>query len=790
MRHRGQTSHLRRHVVVSGVVQGVGFRPYVYSLARSLGLSGAVWNTGDGVHVDVEGRARDVVSFTERVGEETPRLAVVDDVRWTDVSPEGGSGFTITSSAGSSGRTFVSPDVAVCEDCLVELGDPGNRRFRHPFVTCTGCGPRYTIVTGLPYDRPSTTMAGFPLCAHCAGEYADPGDRRFHAETICCPDCGPTLSFVLPPGDPARGEDALRLARRLLADGGVVAVKGLGGYHLACDATDPAAVATLRKRKQRGGKPFAVMVRDLAAARRIALPTPAEEALLDGFARPIVLVRGREDQPVVSAEVAPGNRDLGVLLAYTPLHHLLLGLPGDPEGPDVLVMTSGNLAGEPIVTDDDEALRRLAGLADGWLAHDRPIHVPCDDSVVRAVGGVELPVRRSRGYAPMPISLPFEVGPTLAVGADVKNAFCLAEGRLAWLSGHVGDMDDLATIAAFTGAAEHLGALTGVHAARLAADRHPAYRSRRWALDHAADRPVTEVQHHHAHVASTMAEHGLGGEDRVLGIAFDGTGFGDDGAVWGGEFLAASYASYARVAHLSYVDLPGGDAGVANPCRMALSHLRAAGLPWEDRLPSVRACGEDELRLLDQQLARRTACVPTSSMGRLFDAVASLAGLCHRAEYDAQGAMELEACTGTTTAPGYAFEVGDDPGGGSSVAVAPVVAEVVADVLAGAPRGVVAARFHRAVADLVVEVAERQADALGLTRVTLSGGVFLNAVLTAQCEQALAARGFEVLRHRKVPPSDAGIALGQVAVLAHTPRSSTGGPNRQNRSQHVPSGSR
>ncbi len=713
---------------------------------------------------------------------------MVDDVAWTEEPTVGGSGFTIAPSAGTSGRTFVSPDVAICGDCLSDLTDPTDRRFRHPFVTCTNCGPRYTIITGLPYDRPTTTMAGFALCPTCRSEYDDPGDRRFHAETICCPDCGPSLSFHQPPGAAVRNAEGLTQARRLLADGGVLAVKGIGGYHLACDATNADAVATLRKRKQRGAKPFAVMVRNVEAARRIVSLDEAEAGLLNGFAHPIVLARATTSTVAVD-EVAPGSRELGLLIAYTPLHHLLLGLPGDPAGPEILVMTSGNLAGEPIVTDDAEARERLGGLADGWLSHDRGIQVPCDDSVVRAVGGRELPVRRSRGYAPMPLSLPFEVPPTLAVGADLKNAFCLAEGRLAWLSGHIGDMDDLATLTAFGTAEEHLRLITGVAPMTLATDRHPAYRSRRWALDHADGRPVVEVQHHHAHVASTMAEHGLGPDDEVLGIAFDGTGYGDDGAVWGGEFLAASYASFTRLAHLSYVDLPGGDAGVRNPCRMALSHLRAAGLAWDERLPAVRACRDDELRLLDQQLERRTACAPTSSMGRLFDAVASLAGICHRAEYDAQAAMELEARASSADLPGYAFGVGER-GDTWQIDVAPVIGEVVADVLDGSSPDLVAARFHRAVADLVLELAERQAATTGLNRVTLSGGVFLNATLTSACETSLSSKGFEVLRHRRVPPSDAGISLGQVAVLAHTPPSPTGGSPRQMRSQHVPSSSR
>ena len=769
MRLPGNAPRMRRDVVVRGVVQGVGFRPYVYALARSLGLSGSVRNTSDGVRAEVEGRLPDVLAFTARVGPEAPPLAVVDEVTWTEQPPRGGSGFTIASTSGTTGRTFVSPDVAICPDCLTDLTDPTNRRFRHPFVTCTNCGPRFTVITGLPYDRPGTTMAAFPLCLRCRGEYEDPADRRFHAQTICCPGCGPVLSLDQPQhGATLREEEALARARRLIADGGILAVKGVGGYHLACDATNADAVATLRKRKQRGAKPFALMVRDVAAARRVVALDPAEEDLLTGFAHPIVLARAAGDTTLVAPEVAPGNRELGVMLAYTPLHHLLLGLPGDAAGTQVLVLTSGNLAGEPIVIDDVEARVRLAALADGWLSHDRRIQVPCDDSVVRAVNGVELPVRRSRGYAPMPLRLPFEAPATLAVGADVKNAFCLAEGRLAWLSGHVGDMDDLATLAAFETVEGQLRTITGVIPEYLASDRHPAYRSRRWAIDHSHDRPLVEVQHHHAHVASTMAEHGLSGDEQVLGIAFDGTGYGDDGAAWGGEFLAATYASYTRLAHLSYVDLPGGDAGVRNPCRMALSHLRAAGLHWDEHLPAVRACSDDELRLLDQQLLRRTACTPTSSMGRLFDAVASLAGVCHRAEYDAQAAMELEARTEPVDATGYAFAVLDNEDGTWSLDPAPLIAELVGDVMAGEPTGLVATRFHRAVADLTVEVALRQVSTSGLTRVTLSGGVFLNAFLTSACERALASHGFEVLRHRKVPPSDAGISLGQVAVLAHS----------------------
>jgi hydrogenase maturation protein HypF len=752
-------TRVRRRLVVRGVVQGVGFRPHVYAVASSLHLGGAVWNNAAGVVIEVEGPEHAVDTFVTRLRAEPPPLAHLADVAVEDVAPLGGTGFTIRPSEQAEGRTFVSPDVTICDDCLAELADPADRRFRHPFITCTNCGPRYTITTDLPYDRSTTTMAAFPMCEACAGEYVDPADRRFHAQTVCCPDCGPVLSLVRPGRPAVVAEDALHEARMLLAAGAVVAVKGIGGYHLACDAGSDAAVTMLRTRKQRGDKAFAVMVADVAEAARLVTLTTAEERLLTGRGRPILLAPRRVDAPV-SPQVAPGSADLGVMLAYSPLHHLLLGLPGDRPGPAVLVMTSGNLAGEPIVTDDADALDRLAGLADAWLTHDRPIHVPCDDSVTRGVAGLEAPVRRSRGEAPLPLDLPFDVPPTLAVGGDLTNTFCLAEGRLAWMSGHIGDMDDLATLTAFGRAVDHLGRLTGVQPQHLASDRHPAYRSRSWARDHAGPRALTEVQHHHAHVASTMADQGVPDGMQVLGVAFDGTGYGDDGAAWGGEILRADYRSFTRLAHLSYVPLPGGDAGVRNPCRMALSHLTAAGLDWDERLPSVRACSEEELGLLRRQLETGLRCVPTSSMGRLFDAVASVAGICHRTGYDAQAAMELEArARPVGRVGGYRFGPGLD--------VSPVVAAVVEDVLAATDPSLVAARFQAAVVDAVVGEVGRLRDETGTATVTLSGGVFLNAFLLEACAADLADVGFRVLRHRRVPASDAGLALGQVAVLAH-----------------------
>ncbi|MFJ1865695.1 carbamoyltransferase HypF [Streptomyces sp. NPDC088097] len=788
----------RRRVVVRGVVQGVGFRPYVYTRATGLGLAGHVTNTSEGVVAEVEGAPAAVSEFCERLAADAPPLAVVDTVDHCEVPLAGGSGFTIIASrAGGPARTLISPDTATCADCLAELADPADRRHRHPFITCTHCGPRFTIVTGLPYDRAHTTMARFPMCPDCAREYADPADRRFHAQPVACPACGPRLRLLA--GSPPReepGGDPVARARRLLADGAVLAVKGLGGYHLACDAENPAAVALLRRRKDRGNKPFALMARDLADVEALAEIGPEERQLLTGAVRPVVLLRRRAGGAALPG-VAPGAPDLGVMLPYTPVHHLLLGLPGDPEGPRLLVMTSGNLSGEPIVTDDAEALERLAGLADAWLTHDRPIHVPCDDSVVRICDGERLTLRRSRGYAPLPLDLPFEVPAILAVGGDLKNAFCLGEGRKAWLSAHIGDMDDLATQEAFGRAERQLESVTGVTPVLLAADRHPGYRSGRWARAHADGRPRFGVQHHHAHIASAMAEHGLDGSRPVIGVAFDGTGYGDDGAVWGGEFLLADYAGHTRFAHLGYVPLPGGDAAVRRPYRMALSHLRAAGLPWTPDLPCVAACPPDELRILETQLARDLNCAPTSSAGRLFDAVSSLAGICQHAGYEAQAAIELEAAalrvTGADAGPGYAFALREPRAGVGGPVVAdpaPVVAAVVADVRAGTDPELIAARFHTGLAELVAALCVLARERYGprTDTVALTGGVFANTLLSRACARLLRERGFTVLRQNRIPPNDGGLALGQLMVAAATAARQTEHPQRGE--AHVSGGTR
>jgi hydrogenase maturation protein HypF len=754
-------------VTVEGVVQGVGFRPFVHRLAAELDVAGFVGNDSGSVFIEVQGPPETVRTFLRRLRADAPPLALVAEVRADPMPPTAGEhGFRIVASRAAPGaRTLVSPDVAVCDDCVRELFDPADRRHRHPFITCTNCGPRFSIIRSLPYDRPGTTMAGFAMCDDCAAEYADPGDRRFHAQPVCCHRCGPRLSFTRGESAVTGTDMALAAAHRALSEELVVAVKGIGGYHLACRADSPAAVRLLRERKSRGGKAFAVMARDLATARRLAEIGEAEAAVLCGPARPVVLLTRRVDAPVAGG-VAPGNPLIGVMLPYSPLHHLLFApVPGGAAPPAVLVLTSANLSEEPICFDDEDARTRLPSLADATLAHDRPIHVPCDDSVVRVVDGRELPIRRSRGYAPLPVRLGDVGEPILAVGGELKNTFCVTEGRHAFCSAHVGDMGNLETLRAFERSAAQLTELCGSRPVRLAADAHPGYLTRGWAERHAGDRPVHLVQHHHAHIASLLAEHGRLGEP-IVGVAFDGTGYGTDGAVWGGEVLLLGPDShrFTRAGHLRAVPLPGGDAGVRNPCRMALSHLAAAGIPWEADLPPVSACAAAETRALRSQLASGLGCSDCTSMGRLFDAVSSLLGVRHRIGYEGQAAIELEALAATApeTAPTPRIEVGPDgvldPG--------PLLRALVAGLRDGTSVAELAAGFHQAVAVAVAEVVTRVGRERGVRLAGLTGGVFQNVLLLRSCRDRLTAAGFEVLVHRVVPPNDGGLALGQAAVAA------------------------
>jgi len=738
----------RRRITVTGVVQGVGFRPFTYALARELGLSGSVGNTSAGVVVQVEGDPTDIATFLRRLASQTPPLAIVESITFDTIPARGGTEFIIEDSVAGIGRTMVSPDVATCAECRSDLTGPAGRRHRNPFVTCTNCGPRFTIITGLPYDRPNTTMAAFPMCDSCAAEYADPADRRFHAQPICCPDCGPRLRLVRPGVESSWDEAALAEARRLLLGGAVVAVKGIGGYHLACDATDETAVQTLRKRKGRGDKPFAVMLDSLGAAQTLANVDADSAALLTGPRRPIVLVERRTDPPYPDAlrlaeAVAPGGPDLGIFLPYSPLHHLLFGTQGDPPGPRALVMTSGNLAGEPIVIDDDEALVRLSGLADAWLVHDRPIQVPCDDSVVRVLDGAELPIRRSRGYAPGGLPLPIAATrPIVAAGAQLKSTFCVARGREAYLSPHLGDLESDLALRAFDADLSLFLAMLSVQPEVVAHDLHPGYLATKWALEQEAE--LVGVQHHHAHAAACLAEHGR--EGPALAVVFDGTGLGTDGTLWGGEVLRCDLRSFERVAHLEPVPLPGGEAAIREPWRMAAVYLERAGRPvtWE-RWPLVRESLKVNAPL-------------SSGMGRLFDAVAALLGLRERVSYEGQAAIELEQLAGEVEAEPYGCGVS-----GAVIAGSDLVRAAHDDLAAGRPAAEIAAAFHEGVA---AAAALACAEAAEPRTIVLSGGTFQNLRLLASSRTRLEELGFEVLTHRRVPPNDGGISYGQAAVAA------------------------
>lgn len=766
---------------VTGVVQGVGFRPFVHRLATSLGITGSVRNDTAGVLIDVDGSTTALAEFCARLRSDAPPLAQVDAVTveahtgpaHTPGPPSPSPiGFHIVGSedAGAGPVTALPPDSAVCADCLSEMRDPADRRHRYPFITCTNCGPRFTITRQLPYDRPNTTMAGFVLCAECQAEYDDPDDRRFHAQPLACPSCGPQVALRDHSGDVlAQRDDAVRAAQRMIDDGAIVAVKGLGGYHLLCDATNAAAVATLRRRKRRGDKPFAVLVAETSTVAAHAAVSDTEVAALGSAQRPIVLLRNRPG--VVTSWpglVAPGAAEVGVMLPCTPVQHLLL----DGLRTKVLVCTSGNLADEPIVTDDSDAIARLAGIADAWLTNDRPIHSACDDSIVRVRGTGLVPVRRARGFTPLPIHLATGGATVLAMGGDLKGALCLAVGEQAFMSQHLGDHGQLATYRAAQQAARQL--LDLLHAAPdvIAVDAHPGYLSARLGRELAAEYgvAVVEVQHHHAHMAALMAEHGV--TDPITGVVFDGTGFGTDGTIWGGEILRGSAAAYERVGHLRAIALPGGDAAIEHPARTALAHLWAAGVDWDPRLPAVATMPGHERALLRRQLASGVGTVPTTSAGRLFDAVAALAGVRLRVDYEAQAAIELEAILDPTEQSSYTFPAADAVG---AVACGPVIAAVVADVVAGTPAAVVSARFHSALVSHVHHQVwrvrrDRNVEAGGADGaiVGLTGGVFQNAWLTDACEAALVREGCTVLTHRLVPTNDGGLALGQAMVARAT----------------------
>jgi len=773
----------RRRIRITGTVQGVGFRPFVYRLAADLRLAGWVGNDSLGVILEAEGSTAALDRLSRRLVDEAPPLARVASIKVEALPPTGATGFTIADSRAAGAPAVAVPvDAATCADCRRELFDPTDRRHRYPFINCTNCGPRYTIIRSIPYDRAATTMAGFVMCTDCRAEYENAADRRFHAEPNCCPACGPEVSLLAPDATVlAQSGDAIDRAVALLATGGILAVKGLGGYHLACAADDSAAVGELRRRKARDDKPFAVMVPDLRSARSLCVLSGEAASALTSVRRPIVLAP-RTSGGNLAPGVAPGLPELGLMLAYTPLHLLIMSGVDRP-----LVMTSGNHSDEPIAQDDADALSRLGPMADALLTHDRAIHIRCDDSVVRAAlpvrvftpgasvgtdfattgeqeggGGRVQMVRRSRGYAPEPIALPSPARRhVLAVGAELKSTVAVAKGATVIASHHIGDLEHLAAYQSFLQAVDHLCRLTGVTPAAVAHDIHPEYLSTKFALD--LDLPTVAVQHHHAHIASCLVEHGR--SEPVVGIVLDGLGLGTDGTAWGGELLVADLDGFSRVGHLRQVALVGGDRAAREPWRMAVAWLAAAlgdeeaeryGRAVDPRWPTVLA------------LAQRPDALLTSSAGRLFDAVAAVLGLRARVTYEAQAAIDLEAVAfgQPLGGPGgYEVDLVDDDEG-IVIDPSPLLGRVVADRDAGVSNAVTSAGFHAGLGQGVAAAATRIASEQALDTVALSGGVFQNSRLTEVVVGALRAAGLAVLVHQRVPPNDGGISIGQAAIAA------------------------
>jgi len=753
---------VRRCIHVSGIVQGVGFRPYVYRLAVGQHLAGQIANTTAGVVIEVQGSSESVDNFLRRLPKEAPPLALITDLHVLEIGLNGDSEFRILPSEKSEAvRTLIPPDIAICEDCIRELFDPADRRYLYPFINCTNCGPRFTIVRSIPYDRPQTSMAVFPMCERCRAEYDDPLNRRFHAQPNACWDCGPHVELWDARGQRIICGDSLAEAAGKLQSGAVIAVKGLGGFHLAVDATNRAAIQRLRERKHRVEKPFAVMVPDLETAEHFCEVDAGDRDLLTRTERPIALLR-RKDSGGIPAEVAPFNKFLGIFLPYTPLHHLLFV----KSSLQALVMTSGNLSEEPIAIDNIEAVTRLAGVADYFLVHNREILRRCDDSVVRRVGGGVRHLRRARGFVPVPVFLKEKLPATLAVGGELKSTICVLKGNEAFLSQHIGDLENAEAYKFFQETVEHLQNILEIRPSTIAYDLHPDYLSTRWALGQ-NETKVVGVQHHHAHIASCMAENHL--EGRVIGFALDGTGYGTDGDIWGGEVLLADYLEFQRVAHFAYVPLPGGSTAIREPWRVAVSHLSAAfGLDML-KLPIqfLQQIPQSRIATVLQMMERRLNSPLTSSCGRLFDAVAALVNVRHEVNYEAQAAVELEMCRDEAfVGRPYPFAI-DETSDILQIDSRPLFRAIVEDLLRGATAGEVSQRFHDGLVEVLSRIGQILRERTSLSSVCLSGGTFQNAYLATQLEQRLRELRFDVFTHSQVPSGDGGLSLGQAVVAAH-----------------------
>ncbi len=742
---------------IKGIVQGVGFRPFIYQLAQRYQLSGHVSNTPEGVDLEVEGSHENIERFFHSILTETPPLAHIASVNRADLQPKNDRVFKILKSRADQERSaLISPDASICQDCLRELRDPKDRRFKYPFINCTNCGPRYTIIMDIPYDRVMTTMKKFKMCSACRGEYEDPTNRRFHAQPNACWDCGPRVSLHdrhgLPLACQAPVEETISLLRR----GSIVAIKGLGGFHLAVDASNHRAVLRLRKRKHREEKPLALMVRDLEAARTIAHVNETEAMTLLTPQRPIVILKKRRFH-ALSPQVAPRNRYFGIMLPYTPLHYLLTDSPFR-----ALVMTSGNISEEPINIDNKEAFKNLEGIADYFLVHDRDIYLRSDDSTVRMVDHSPRQIRRSRGYVPVPVFLPEEMSrlpSVLAVGAELKNTICITKENRAFLSQHVGDMENLETLDFFRLTVSHLKSILEIEPKVMARDMHPDYLSSKFTREQ-NEIPTIAVQHHHAHIVSCLAENGVKG--RVIGLALDGTGFGSDGQIWGGEVLLADLSSFQRVAHLEYVPLPGGDAAAKFPWRMALSYLHESYGEELFELPIafVRNLRRKDANIVLQMIRKGVNSPLTSSCGRLYDAVSSLIGLRDKIAYEGQAAVELEMCQKLSEKGRYSWEI-EEENGRLLLRTSDIIKSIVEDLKKGRTRGIISRRFHNTLIDMFTRMCMRLRDEKGIDQVAMSGGAFQNVTLLTALTRSLTSEGFGVFTQKIVPSNDGGLSLGQ-----------------------------
>ncbi|HQJ32585.1 MAG TPA: carbamoyltransferase HypF [Anaerolineaceae bacterium] len=752
---------INKRLHITGIVQGVGFRPTVFNLAQRHLLKGWVLNNAHGVEIELRGTEQNVQAFIQDLRQNPPPLSVIDSFTVEDASDQAFTEFQIRHSEDDPSDFLpVSPDLNICPDCRRELFDPSDRRYRYPFINCTNCGPRFSIVTGIPYDRPNTSMASFSLCPDCAEEYQDPANRRFHAQPIACPVCGPQVWYEESGQKLAERETALQAARKALAEGKILAVKGLGGFHLVCDAQNPQTVEKLRLRKRRSGKPFALMAFDVDTIKEFARVCPDEEKLLTSPMAPVVLLETTLAGKELARLVAPDQNRLGFMLPYTPLHLLLL----EPaEGfPKVLVMTSGNLSEEPIAYSNADAHKRLSQLADGFLLHDRPIHTRIDDSVVSVIEGVPHIQRRARGFAPLPLQISTNAIPTLACGTELKNTFCLIRDRYAFVSHHIGDLENQETLTAFEDAVRHYEKIFRIKPQLLAADMHPDYLANRYARQRAAEENLllVEVQHHHAHIVSCMADNGLKQHERVIGLAFDGTGFGTDGAIWGGEALLADWKGFQRLCHLEYMPLPGGEAAVRKPARMALSLILQAGIdPDCVPFPFHQALDPEERAAVANQVRTGFNTPKTSSAGRLFDGVAALIGLHQQISYEAQNAIALETIADPDEQSSYDFPLEN-----GQILVSPVIQAIVEDIKQKVAPAVISARFHNGLSACVVNVSQQIRSQTGLRQVALSGGVWQNKTLIRHTITALGESGFDVFWPRKLPTNDGGVSFGQALV--------------------------